>query len=79
MEILLHYHLYSICIYAISPRVHFLVCVYFLLSPSVVFSATVFIPNVHTGSSATLLQLALFQKNYVVNTFWILVFNIKHR
>ena len=51
MEILLHY---SICIDVFFFCVHVPLSVYFL-SPSVVFSATVSIPNVYIGSSTTLL------------------------
>lgn len=36
------------------PHVHFPLSVYVLLSPSVIFSLTVSIPNIYTGSSATL-------------------------
>ena len=36
------------------PHVQFPLSVYVLLSPSVIFSLTVSIPNIYTGSSATL-------------------------
>lgn len=52
MEILLHY---SICIDVFFFCVHVPLSVYFLLSPSVVFSATVSIPNVYIGSSHSVL------------------------
>lgn len=53
MEILLHQ---SICtdVLFFFPHVHFPLSVYVLLSPSVIFSLTVSIPNIYTGSSATL-------------------------